>query len=415
MTTQRTYWNTAALFTLAVASTGVTQEHIKDKVAGDNSWIGVITKKDTVVRCGANESYYPVQIANSGDLVRVIGKKQNWYQVQTDGTVFDNTVGFIKYPESNSSVFLVEGKRGTAQGDLEIIAKNLDSEELYRSWRPVFRLSDSDQVDIVDTVRTEPGTLHREAYIVHTVDIPSSATVWIDASFIDRATDTQALLFNNEGGNKAKDSSASSSTNTVGETDTTTIETGLAEPELEPVSLVGVEAAWAKITKEPVMNAEISPLYDLYSQLLMENADDLVIGRIAVERMKQLNVWKGLRDQKIRIEKLHQNLNDESKAIGDFQLVMKTYSDYVIVGRITLSNTFDGKLRPMMYRIQNSWGRTVGYLPTQENIDFGQLVGQVVGINGSSSWNPTWRVRVIEPTGFDLLAPTTAEVPSDIQ
>ncbi|MDP6693376.1 MAG: hypothetical protein QF444_03535, partial [Phycisphaerales bacterium] len=270
MTTQRTYWNTAALFTLAVASTGVTQEHIKDKVAGDNSWIGVITKKDTVVRCGANESYYPVQIANSGDLVRVIGKKQNWYQVQTDGTVFDNTVGFIKYPESNSSVFLVEGKRGTAQGDLEIIAKNLDSEELYRSWRPVFRLSDSDQVDIVDTVRTEPGTLHREAYIVHTVDIPSSATVWIDASFIDRATDTQALLFNNEGGNKAKDSSASSSTNTVGETDTTTIETGLAEPELEPVSLVGVEAAWAKITKEPVMNAEISPLYDLYSQLLME-------------------------------------------------------------------------------------------------------------------------------------------------
>ncbi|MDP6692942.1 MAG: hypothetical protein QF444_01335, partial [Phycisphaerales bacterium] len=143
--------------------------------------------------------------------------------------------------------------------------------------------------------------------------------------------------------------------------------------------------------------------------------DDLVIGRIAVERMKQLNVWKGLRDQKIRIEKLHQNLNDESKAIGDFKLVMKTYSDYVIVGRITLSNTFDGKLRPMMYRIQNSWGRTVGYLPTQENIDFGQLVGQVVGINGSSSWNPTWRVRVIEPTGFDLLAPTTAEVPSDIQ
>jgi hypothetical protein len=68
-----------------------------------------------------------------------------------------------------------------------------------------------------------------------------------------------------------------------------------------------------------------------------------------------------------------------------------------------------------MYRIQNDSGRTIGYVPTSPAWDLSTMVGQVVGINGNVDWDASWRVNVVEATGFDLLAPTTAKVPSDIQ
>ena len=94
---------------------------------------------------------------------------------------------------------------------------------------------------------------------------------------------------------------------------------------------------------------------------------------------------------------------------------MSTYGDYALVGRLALSNTFNGKIRPFMYRIQNDSGRTIGYVPTNPAWDLSTMVGQVVGINGNVDWDASWRVNVVEATGFDLLAPTTANVPSDIQ
>ena len=49
------------------------------------------------------------------------------------------------------------------------------------------------------------------------------------------------------------------------------------------------------------------------------------------------------------------------------------------------------------------------------NWDFSSLIGQVVGVDGEMVWDAAWRVNIVDATGFDLLAPTTAEVGSDIQ
>ena len=95
--------------------------------------------------------------------------------------------------------------------------------------------------------------------------------------------------------------------------------------------------------------------------------------------------------------------------------VMNTYSEYAIVGRLALSNTFNGKIRHFMYRVQNNSGRTVGYLPARAEWDLSTMIGQVVGVNGNIEWDPSWRVNVVHATGFDLLSPATAEVKSDIQ
>ena len=402
-------WNTAAI----LVATLTFSTHAQEDVVTNNAWWGEITADATAVRCGANESYYPLLFLTAGDVVRVVGKRQDWYQVVTEGPSFLDTVGYIKYPEKDALVFMVEGDNGTSGGEIEIIAKNVESNELYRSWRPVYRLEGGDTVRVISTEKKAPGTLHSEAYIVHTVALPQEATAWINVLFIKKTTNLVVE-------EAAVNTTIASGEETISETVTST-EPGTAsstdetEEGLQILTLSELEEAWTVISKEPVMGAEIGPLHDLYGQLLEENIGDLVIERISIGRMKQLEVWKQLKSQKERIAALRARLGTEYGAISEYIEVMDTYGDYALVGRLALSNTFNGKIRPFMYRVQNSSGRTIGYLPANPNWDLSTMVGQVVGINGDVDWDASWRINVVNATGFDLLAPTTAKVPSDIQ
>ena len=97
--------------TLAIAQSGIGE---KD----NSSWVGVVTSDTANVRCGANESYYAVAKAKEGDLIRVHGKRQDWIKIDTSGAVFENTIGYIKYPANETSLFEVIGNSGLIRGDL---------------------------------------------------------------------------------------------------------------------------------------------------------------------------------------------------------------------------------------------------------------------------------------------------------
>jgi hypothetical protein len=410
MTKQTNLWNTAAVLVATLSFS----THAQDNIIPNNAWWGEVTTEATAVRCGANESYYPLTFLTTGDVVRVVGKRQDWYQIVTEGASFESVVGYIKYPEKNSSVFMVEVDNGTSNGEIDIIAKNVESDEMYRSWRPVYRLGDGDTVRVISTERKAPGTLHREAYIVHTVALPQEAIGWVNISNIKKTTEP------------VKEQTVVNTTPTiqggVGDIETTissepSIDSVASEikEELLLLTLSELEEAWAAISKEPVIGAEIAPLHDLYGQLLEENIGDLVIERISAGRMKQLEIWKQLKSQKERIATLQARLGTETGAVSEYIEVMDTYGDYALIGRLALSNTFNGKIRPFMYRVQNNSGRTVGYLPAHPDWNLSSIVGQIVGISGNVNWDASWRVNVVEASGFDLLAPTTVKAPSDIQ
>ncbi len=417
--------------TLALAvsvSTALAEKEDKATPQEDSTWIGVITTDGSNVRCGANESYYTIATANSNDLVRVHGKRQDWMKIDTSGNVFKDTVGYIKYPADELSWIDVSESVGTVKNELEVLAKNTDAEELYRSWRPVLRLQNGDQVQIINSIITEPGTLHRDAYVVHTVQMPQGATGWINSSYITQATPEQTAAFYGTEYIETPDPSASAevgpetvedesigSTSSEETIEVITVDT-TTPTKLEPLSLAELEHAWKKMAVEPVMGAEVSPLKDMYKELLSNNGGDLVVEQVANGRIKQLDVWAGLQNQRVRIELLRSNLAEQSDEVTDYQSVMALYNEYAIAGRLALSNTFDGRLRPFMYRIQDpKSGRTLGYLPANEDWELSGLVGQTVGVVGKRRWDPNWRVNVVEASSFDILSPTTATVTTDIQ
>jgi len=389
-----------------VVPTTIALAQSDDVGLGDQSWVGVVTSETADIRCGANDSYYSIATAKKGDLVRVRGKQQSWIKIDTSGSVFENTVGYIKYPSVEAGVFEVFDGSGCVSGDLDVLAKNIESDDLYRSWRPVLQLQSGDQVRVIESIDTEPGTLHRDAYVVHTIKLPTNADGWIESSNIERATPEQLLLFGEVG--------MESYLNNGLFEERVVVETKPIR--LEPLTLVELEAAWKKFANEPAIGAEVTPLRDMYVELLSENSGDLVIEQIAAGRIKQLEVWGGLQNQRTRIESLRLSLEKESGDLNDYQSVVSLYGDYAVVGRLALSNTFNGRLRQFMYRIQDvDSGRTLGYLPVNKDWDLTGLVGETIGVVGNNEWNANWRVRVVDAKRFDILPPTTATVTPDIQ
>jgi len=106
----------------------------------------------------------------------------------------------------------------------------------------------------------------------------------------------------------------------------------------------------------------------------------------------------------------------KTEKVSDYRLKMSMYGDYAIVGRLSLSNTFNGRLRPFMYRIQEQKsGRTLGYLPTNNNWDLSSLIGQTIGVTGTKSWDPSWRVNIVKAERFDILTPNATTFQPSIQ
>ena len=401
---------TAGLVAALITVTGFAQNDNTDTTE-DATWLAVITKTDTQMRCGANESYYPIATAQEGDLVKVYGKRQDWIKVGTEGSVFSNTVGYIKYPATDTETFVVNGETGTTSGEVEILGKNTTSNELYRSWRPICQLKEGGVVTILNTEITEPGTLHRESYVVHTVEMPVWSTAWVHSSAINKATTEQANNWEtNPEAQTVGDMGDAINTNSIEITDTATEEGEVV------LSLAELEVKWEQVALEPAMGAEVSPLLDMYNELLEKEKGDLVVEYIAARRVKQLNAWLGLQKQRKAINEAREKISGKSGDVAQYQGVMSGFKGYAVVGKLALSNTFDGRLRPFLYRVQDvSSGRTLGYIHDNPDWGLADLVGQTIGVKGASSWDSTWRVSVFDGSSLDLVSSTTATVIPDIQ
>jgi hypothetical protein len=234
--------------------------------------------------------------------------------------------------------------------------------------------------------------------------MPETATCWISASNITISSDNQVSATKNETGAESSESGDVS------------ISVEKTEPETNnQLTLAELEGIWEKMTSEPVMGAEVLPLRDMYDEMLSTSSGDIVVEQVACGRIKQLDVWAGLQDQRMRINVLRLKLAKRSEDFVDLHTSISNDA-YALSGRLGLSNTFDGNLRPFMYRIQDERsGRTLGYLPKNDAFELTDLVGHTVGIIGTRKWNPTWRINTVDIKRVDLLSPTTAIAAPDIQ
>jgi len=77
---------------------------------------------------------------------------------------------------------------------------------------------------------------------------------------------------------------------------------------------------------------------------------------------------------------------------------------YDAVGVLTVSTVHTGKNQPELLRLLDPSGqRTIAYLEPNADIDTVRMMGQLVGISGSSSYDPSLKLRLIKPDEIVVL------------
>ncbi len=442
-------WPLTLVFTALVL--GFATSAIAQDASGEPPSYAVVTADDVNVRSGPADSYYPFGRIQAGDVVKVIGEKNNWDRVAVQGPVFRAFFGFIKYSPGDTTHFRLndDGVTGLTLGRMHVLAPNLNTNfNPTSSWKPLLRLDADVTVQILQTFQTDDE-------VVHKIALPKESQGWVSKSLLREATASEVEAWGRiqrgeepvleEAPHAAAPVSpreeqdvppvediaplltpptvpvetvtptAASDANTPR---TLTPETELPAPVTteaprqlteEETRLDELEEVLKVLLLEPLATAEVQPLQNLYRELGQSATDPTVI-RYAKARTDQLQIWNELQQRKTELavmrRRLERTADDTRASLIDVQ---RTH-EYVSIGRLSASIIYDGRRLPKLFRLQDNSGRTIAYLRTDDEFDLSGMLGQLVGVFGNKNYDGGLRLNIITPTGFDILAPRSTEV-----
>lgn len=450
----------AALTTLILtAAVFMSPRPASAQLAGnaDSSFVAAINEDEVFIRSGNSEGHYPIGKAKRGELVRVIDEKYEWAQIQTIGPVFERFHGLVKLPERLAHNLKIsdDQKSALTMGRIEIIAPNPNVRP-GESWKMIARLEANVTLEILEIGRTKRGEL------LYKIVLPKTARVWIKRKSLrlaDKAEISQwdRQLAGLDPVSKTPPMATRSTPQPVGTTnekpervlarDTTPVKsvttpdpTPSVTPAVttnQPAAIVmqpeptdtpsrvtsaqarrmkiaakqrfdELETMYTRLQDEPIENAEISPLRQLYIDLVDEFGDDhKTVSRYANARAEQLEIWGELQQRRLEMNKIRARLKLTSTEAEAIRQAMDASQEYIAIGRLSASIIYDGVKLPRLLRIQDpGTGRTVAYLePNVADFKLGEMMGHLIGIVGTSNYDGGLRLTLIEPDRIDLLTP----------
>jgi len=408
--------------------------------AAPQAVLHAVSGESVLVRSGAGDSYYPIGKLKTGDVVPVIGEKFGWARVHTSGASFRDMFAFIRYPKSDTPrVQLLEGgKRGRAVNRVDVLAPNMNTAFAPAdAWRRMIQLDVGAEFPILETLESERDVVYRiplpekaECWIIRTALAPATPeqiAIWKNAPSTPTAaaplakpeTELTALAPAPEAGTPGTPGASGGPATAQGtETDASgaaavgaadTDATAPAEIDATPRGrLDALEKAYAKLQNEPIESAEVIPLRELYLALAAE-AEVKVPGvaRFASSRAEQLAIWSELQARRLKIAELSGRMKEGVGDAAAARLAADHTGPYNAVGRLSASTIFEGSRLPKLMRLQDpATGRTIAYLkPDDEAFDLHSLLGQLIGIIGTTGYDAGLRLNVITPRRVDLLSP----------
>ena len=179
--------------------------------------------------------------------------------------------------------------------------------------------------------------------------------------------------------------------------------------EAETDALAELEARAIPMLKRPVEEQPIDELIAAYRDLLARedvelsrNERQLVGLRIAVlQRNAQL------RDALTRIEETRRAAASPAAEAGGTRANRPARTsaagDFDAVGRLLASSVYDGRSLPRMFRLVDPTARrTLAYVAPAD-VDPSAMLGKLVGVVGTSQYDPSLKLRVFEVESIEVL------------
>ncbi len=424
----------------AAAQPALAQQNASAADSSKTLYIGAINGDDVYVRSGAGESYYPFFKVHRGDLVKVTGEKYGFVSVVLVGPTFKDAFGYVKHAKNDAARIRVaaDGRSAVTLGRVDIVAPNLDAGNRPKdSWKVVARLDAGKSLAVLETTQTGEDTIYKVA-------MPGEAVGWVNSQFVPRAAADEAAIFEDMLAGRfappaaapastpsaqpaqpavagSTPAGAGSPTQVVADTPpaaTTDLIPILPPPAATTEPAVAVapekprEPSWEDLEKvfrtlqnQPVETAELQPMRDMYEALADRHPGDTRIQRFAGARLKQLEIWEMLQRKKLEVMDAERRMRLSAGDVEVAQLTLERSAEYTAVGRVAVSNIYDGTTLPKLFRLQDpSTGRTVAYLKPDADYTLASRIDVIVGIVGDKSYDESMRLNMITPRRIDVLS-----------
>jgi hypothetical protein len=416
-------------------------------------YIGAIAADNVYVRSGQGDSYYPFFKLNRGDLVKVTEEKFGYVRVTAVGPAFRDAYGYIKHPKNDNSKLRLspDNKTATTLGRVDILAPNLDlAAQPKDSWKTLVRLPADQAVSVIEMKEMGDDVIYK-------VSLPASASGWISAQFVPRASAEDAEMFKQILAGKiespkptatptpsetlrAQDAAERPKTGdaaqppAVAGTDPAATQQPDASPETTPPdslataapeeastqpeqprepTLEDLEQRFDQLRKEPIETAEVMPLRELYVELAERHPNDRRISRACEARAAQLAIWSELQAKRQEVMAARDKMKATADETDAARATLERSAEYTAVGRIASSTIYDGASLPKLFRIQDpATGRTIAYLKPDADYTLANRIDVIVGIVGDKTYDESLRLNIITPRRIETLSPEKASTPA---
>lgn len=433
----------AAGMPLAVIGAGAMTTVASAQVLKVQPWHAVVTEDNAALRCGSGDLMYPVFTLKRGMVLRVDGEGQGWARVSYPaGSAVFVPADFVRVDAASRIATLTKPSR--------LKAMNLTT-GLRGSWKDVLDqpLAAGTRVMLLDAEPMSDG----RGNAAWRISPPETAQAFVPLSVLRRATEAEVQQAANAAPAAAPTGQAPAPQ------PSTTVErwpanatpgssAGLNEPAAQPPQALPGSAASTAVEPKPMPRKVILPpspyekLEAAFQALRNESADNAEFGELMAEFQKAIEnlddsptsqAMRGRLQQRIEYLKLRADLQAQMRKLAaaqaavsaDESLLAERLAEvernrqYTIVGRLSASTIYNGERLPLMYRIQSVGGtspRTLAYVKPSEAMNIGSKLGQIVGVLGETTVDPSLQLNIINPTRVDALeAAATAVVEPDSQ
>ncbi|HMN96903.1 MAG TPA: hypothetical protein PKC43_10430 [Phycisphaerales bacterium] len=395
------------------------------------------------------DSAYPFFRLDRGNLVRVAEETAGWARVAVVGPTFTDAFGFVR--DDRRLRVAADGRTAQVVSRADILAPNLSARfSPDSSWATIGRLEPGTTVAISETVRGQRETMHK-------IGLPASAEGWVNLTFLRRANAEELARLDPglrdpepgaavrptgdaappRGGSDVVRSAEATTMVIVDDADgdleidaleeTVEVVTEPTRTEQRPVlvpepparpapraadqiarvTLADLEFAFSQLAKEDPESAEVGPLRQRYLEFAERIAALDSERAFARTRADQLEIKEEIQERLAEVRRLQARQGADLEVIRGRRVAVEARQPYVAVGRLNASTVYDGRRLPLLFRVQDpSGGQTIGYLEPGGGFELTSLLGQLVGIVGTRSYDESLRLNIISPTRIDVL--TTA-------
>lgn len=394
------------------------------QVEAVDPYLAAVTSDGAALRSGDLDSYYVVEELRAGTVLLVDGKQDGWLRV---GYPAGATV-FIFDDQGRVSP---DGKTVTPSAGAALKAPNAKF-GLKGSWRNVAMASEGGlppSLPVLGIETSSDGS--RTAY---RVPAPAGARAFIRAGAVREATASEIDAYLRSGGvapNRSRTEHPPAQPTTPRPPTAHPPEAGapatpvvaptpevqqpaepLVAPDPQPDDVSLLLRAFEGVQSQAITSAEVDPLIGEFEAAIAKLGDDGVdaLARTALQqRLAVLRILKRLQAQQRALEEAKRQADADAKSVSSQVSNLAAGRAYTVVGRLTTSAVYDGKSRPLMFRVEavgTSSARTLGYLKPDERFGLEKMLGQIVGVVGRSAMGESdGRLNIIAPERVDNLTP----------